>query len=122
MSSVAQVVAFSLSLLLFASCSSEPDNRFPKSEVEDATETLSGNAGLESEADLFQGRGKVLRLIANGTFVELDHEDIPGYMSAMSMLFPIADTSMIRRIATGDSVRFQISGGGEILQISRIGG
>jgi len=67
---------------------------------------------------LVLGRGKVVKLIAGGSFIELDHGNIPGYMSAMSMLFAVAYRSTVRGIAMDDSARFQISDRGEILKIN----
>ncbi len=116
-----------MSLVILTSCSSESeierlnsDTALGISETESTAETQGNQAVLETEDILFEGRGKVVKLIANGRFIEIDHEDIAGYMSAMSMLFPVADTSMIHGITPEDSIRFQISGNGEILQISRI--
>lgn len=122
-----RVLALSMSLVILTSCSSESKNEPRESEMEvqlseteSTPETRDNHAVLESEDILFEGRGKVVKLIANGRFIEIDHEDIAGYMSAMSMLFPVADTSLIHGITPEDSIRFQISGNGEILQISRI--
>ncbi len=117
-----------MSLVILTSCSSESDTERLKSvtelrssETESVAETPDGNLVPDKETRSYEGRGKVIRLIAGSTFIEINHEDIPGYMSAMSMLFPVADASMIHGITPDDSVRFQISGSGEILQISRIG-
>ena len=124
---ISRAFALGMSLVILTSCSSESkfDPRISEtelqiSETESSTETQGTKAVLDTEDNLFEGRGKVVRLIANGSFIEIDHEDIVGYMAAMSMMFPVADTSMIHGITPDDSVHFQISGRGEVLLISRI--
>lgn len=118
---MARASAFCISVFVLASCSSEQDTRHSERVVQETVEITSGSLDSDSQSDLFYGRGKVVKVIASGSFIELDHGDIPDYMSAMSMLFPVADTSIIHGIAVDDSVRFQISGDGALLQISRIG-
>lgn len=63
-------------------------------------------------ADLFRQTYKskgVIRKVdpAAGT-VTIDHEDIPGYMTAMEMTNPVADRSLLSSIKPGDKVDFEI--------------
>ena len=44
---------------------------------------------------------------ANGT-ITIDHEDIPGYLSAMQMTETVADESLLNAVKTGDKVEFEI--------------
>ena len=37
--------------------------------------------------------------------LELDHEEIPGYMKAMKMKYPVADAKLLDGFKVGDSVR-----------------
>ena len=63
-------------------------------------------------ADLFKQTYKskgVIRKIdpAKGT-VTIDHEDIPGYMTAMEMTNPVADPALLSAVKVGDKVDFEI--------------
>lgn len=63
-------------------------------------------------ADLFRQTYKskgVIRKVdpAAGT-VTIDHEDIPGYMTAMEMTNPVADPSLLTAVKAGDKVDFEI--------------
>ncbi|MBP6004789.1 MAG: copper-binding protein [Pyrinomonadaceae bacterium] len=63
-------------------------------------------------ADLFRQTYKSKGVIRNvdpaaGT-VTIDHEDIPGYMTAMEMTNPVADPSLLTAVKAGDKVDFEI--------------
>ena len=62
----------------------------------------SKNAGAEQR---FQLKGRVVAVdLANGK-VEVDHEEIPGYMPAMRMPFPLADADVLKSIESGDEIQ-----------------
>ncbi len=52
------------------------------------------------------GHGRVLSIDSTG--VTIRHDEIPGYMAAMTMHYPVADTAVLSGISPGDSVSFQI--------------
>lgn len=54
----------------------------------------------------FEATGIVIE--AKGDFVLIDHQDIPGFMDAMTMTFPVTHRSVLSGIADGDRVRFGI--------------
>src|SRR6185295_18068908 len=41
--------------------------------------------------------------------VEIKHEDIPGYMRAMTMSFDVKDTNELAGLAAGDQVSFRMN-------------
>ncbi len=49
-------------------------------------------------------KGKVTEVDPGQKLMTLDHEDIPGYMPAMIMPFPVKDDQMLNRAAPGDEV------------------
>ncbi len=57
--------------------------------------------------------GVVKTITPSQTFVNIDHEAIPGFMDAMSMFFSVRDSSVLEGISVSDSVRFtlEIDGG-----------
>ena len=54
----------------------------------------------------FEGVGTVVA-VEEG-FVLIDHEDIPGFMDAMTMSFPVGDASLLSGIEATDRVRFRV--------------
>lgn len=52
--------------------------------------------------------GVVTAVDIAGSRVTIDHEDIPGYMAAMEMNEPVADTALLIGLKVGDKVEFEI--------------
>lgn len=89
-------------------------------------------AGCEADApappvnqvETHQGRGVVKTITPSKTFVNIDHETIPGFMDAMAMFFAIQDSSMLNGISVTDSVKFTLEiedGNVTIIEIQTIG-
>ena len=55
--------------------------------------------------DQYDVTGKVTAVDADKQTVTLDHEDIPGLMSAMEMEFKVESLSVLEGISTGDQVQ-----------------
>ena len=49
-------------------------------------------------------KGKVISIDKPTREVTVDHEAIPGFMGAMEMPYPVADTKTLEQIATGDEI------------------
>lgn len=61
----------------------------------------------------FDVRGVVVELPAGGRELVVRHEEIPGYMSAMTMGFSVRDPGELRGIAPGDSIAFRLRVGND---------
>jgi protein SCO1/2 len=61
-----------------------------------------------TNTQVFQVKGVVVELQADGKTVQIRHEAIPGYMDAMTMPFEVRDTNELRGLAAGDSVSFRM--------------
>jgi protein SCO1/2 len=59
----------------------------------------------ESSAEHHQIRGLVMALEPARNRIIIAHEEIPHYMKAMTMPFTVRDSSVLRGIEVGDSVR-----------------
>ncbi len=57
---------------------------------------------------VFDVRGRILGLEADGKTVRIAHEEIPGFMPAMEMPFTVRESSELRGLAAGDAVKFQL--------------
>ena len=55
-----------------------------------------------------EGRGVVVAILVERRQIVLDHEDIPGFMSAMTMGFSVADLAWLEGVEVGQRVRFEV--------------
>lgn len=64
-------------------------------------------AGCQRQAAsrVYEVKGAVVAVDPASKTLELDHEEIPGYMKAMRMTYPIADAKLLEGLKAGDSVR-----------------
>jgi protein SCO1 len=51
-------------------------------------------------------RGRIVEIRNDGTRLLVDHEEIPGYMAAMTMPFDVRDVNEVEGLAAGDAVTF----------------
>ena len=56
----------------------------------------------------YEVRGKVVRVEAARRSVVIDHEQIPGFMEAMTMPFEVRDSSILDGIEKGQEVEFRL--------------
>ena len=55
-------------------------------------------------------RGVVRAVLPGANVVILTHEDIPGYMTSMTMGFPVKDPTLAQGLGIGETVRFTLTG------------
>lgn len=53
---------------------------------------------------MYEIKGAVVAVDPAAKTVELDHEEIAGYMRAMRMTYPVADAKLLEGLSAGDSV------------------
>lgn len=53
--------------------------------------------------------GRVAGIEDGGHTLFVEHEEIPGYMPAMTMPLPVADSSMTASLETGDAIQFRLA-------------
>lgn len=61
-----------------------------------------------ANAQVFQVKGVVVELLPEENSVRIKHEEIPGYMAAMTMAFEVRDPRELAGLAAGDSVAFRL--------------
>ena len=89
---------FALGLMLAAaSCSRAPDQPAAQQAFPASTNTT-----------IYQVKGVVVELMPEEKTVRIKHEEIPGYMAAMSMPFEVRDTNELRGLEAGDHVAFRM--------------
>ncbi|MDW8307905.1 MAG: SCO family protein [Verrucomicrobiales bacterium] len=76
-------------------------------------EAPSGNRAAPRTADApartFEVRGIILELQPLEKTVRIRHEEIPGYMAAMTMPFEVRDTNELAGLEAGDTVSFRLN-------------
>lgn len=61
-------------------------------------------AGCQAASRVYDVKGTVVAVDPTAKTLELDHEEIPGYMQAMRMTYPVADAKLLEGLSAGDSV------------------
>jgi protein SCO1/2 len=56
----------------------------------------------------FQGKGKVKAINLEKQKITLDHEEIKGYMEAMTMEFSVEPKDLLNNVKVGDKVSFTL--------------
>ena len=63
----------------------------------------------ETNLQVFQVKGVVVELETDGKTVKIKHEEIPGYMGAMTMPFEVRPTNELSGLLPGDTISFRMS-------------
>ncbi len=58
--------------------------------------------------ETFIGEGKVIAVVPNTQQLVIDHDDIKGFMDAMTMGFKVESPALLEAVQPGDKVRFTI--------------
>jgi Cu(I)/Ag(I) efflux system protein CusF len=88
----------------------EPPAQFP-------TPAGTPKAQQRSAVKSYSGTGLVRLIDLKGGWLEIDHEEIPGFMAAMQMEWSVRDKSMLKRVRVGDKVNFTVedNNGSEVI-------
>jgi protein SCO1/2 len=87
-----------LTVLLAAGCSKSSEEALP----------LYTHEILESNRQIFQLKGLIVEVKPLEKSVTIKHEEVPGYMAAMTMPFEVKDTNMLTGLEAGDPVSFRL--------------
>lgn len=95
--------------------------RSTNAEATSAQITTAPKPASGVEAKRYTVRGVIKNIDVAKKRVSIAHEDIPGFMNAMTMPFDVKDASLLTGLAVGDAVSFSftVDDGGNML-IDRI--
>jgi protein SCO1/2 len=62
----------------------------------------------EPPLEVYELRGEVVRLIAADNLAVVKHEDIEGWMKAMTMEFPVKDKAEFERLSEGAQIEAKV--------------
>ena len=57
---------------------------------------------------IFEGTGEVIALVPDRHQIVVKHQEIVGFMAAMTMGYPVASTALLEGLKPGDLVHFKI--------------
>ena len=80
-------------------CSSPPAQNEPQAQQAQPTEQKTERHELQ---------GKVVSIDKAGKSVTVDHQEIPGFMGAMTMPYPVKDEHLLDNLSPGDQVDAQV--------------
>jgi protein SCO1/2 len=86
---------------------------------------VCGLAGCKSGKEHYSAEGTVVAVHLGDRKIKIAHEDIPGYMPAMTMTFEVAPDVPLGDLSAGDRVRFGFDAWPEhirITEMKKIGG
>ncbi len=63
----------------------------------------------KAQAKTYQGVGVVTAIDQENGAITIDHEEIPGFMGAMTMRFPVKDKAILQGIQPNDKISFTIT-------------
>jgi Cu/Ag efflux protein CusF len=68
----------------------------------------SGQQSAQTEQKTVVGEGKVIATVPNASQIVVDHQEIKGFMEAMTMGYRVEPPSLLEGLKFGDKVRFTI--------------
>ncbi|MFQ5569522.1 MAG: copper-binding protein [Rhodothermales bacterium] len=68
----------------------------------------------------YQAIGVIKAFLPDGEHIRIAHEEIPGFMEAMTMSFAVEDTILLQGIQVEDSVRFTLTVTGDDIAVSAL--
>lgn len=64
--------------------------------------------------------GVIVSVDQKNSYVTIDHEDIPGFMAAMTMPFAVSDSTLLDGLQQGDKVNFMVQATESMYVVSEI--
>ncbi len=75
--------------------------------------------GLQSQ-ETYEVSGTVVGVDAGARQVKISHDDIPGFMPAMTMNFDVADPALLASVTPGAQVHFELERSATLLRITKL--
>lgn len=94
-------------------CSSQPKQS--DTQAQPASQPQQAPPQQQTQPQRYDLKGKVVAIDKAGKAVTVDAEDIPGFMSAMTMGYPVKDGQLLENLSLGDQITAKVvaAGGGE---------
>ena len=105
-SQVARILPVTVAVLgiCLVGCSSRPEQR--------ETRTPATAQSPQTQPQRYDLRGKVVSIDKSAKKLTVDHENIPGFMGAMTMPYPVKDERLLENLTPGDQVTANVVSSG----------
>jgi len=80
----------------------------------------SGNESANNENKVYKTTGIVKAINLEKSEITIDHKEIPGLMSAMTMDFSVADKKLLESAKVGEKIEFELEKKGSDMVITKI--
>lgn len=91
---------------VLVSCLSGPGEA---DELKNPVTTDPPNASTVADDSTYLVTGIIRSVTPSRSHIVVEHQDIPGFMEAMTMPFAVRDTALLSGVQTGDSIHFRIA-------------
>ena len=71
--------------------------------------TWAGGCGKQEPIKQYKLKGKVVRLVPENRLAAIQHEEIKGWMEAMTMEFPVRDAAEFAKLKTGLAIEATVN-------------
>jgi len=117
----ALVAALVVGAGLLSGCqSNEAETVVPSSPAEDQGVSGEVTTPAVSDSSTFEGTGIVMNITPSNTYIVIEHQEISGFMGAMTMPFAIKDEQILKSVVVGDSIDFELTVAGSETYVSTI--
>ena len=83
------------------------------------SDAVEESASPPTSETYYDGVGTIITII-NADHVKIEHDEIPGFMNAMTMNFEVKDPSLLQNLEPGMDVRFRVAVAGRDVHIDQI--
>lgn len=90
-------------VLGLTACTSQPPANEPQAEQAPPTESPAAQEPARHALN-----GKVVSIDKPGKSLVVDHGEIPGFMQAMTMPYPVKDETLLDKLSPGDPVNAEV--------------
>jgi Cu/Ag efflux protein CusF len=81
---------------------------------------VSASCQRPAATRVFDVKGEVIAVDSASKTLELNQEEIPGYMEAMIMKYPVVDAGLLEGLKAGDSVQIKLQVGSRSFAITSL--
>lgn len=79
------------------------------------------HAGQHEKPKFYEGEGEVRIVKLEDKLIVVKHGEIPGFMGAMTMGYPVEPPELMKGLQKGDKIKFKIDAAKEvIIEITRL--
>ena len=89
-------------------------------QAEESPEDTASTEETAAPVETHEAVGVLKAFLPDGEHIRVDHEEIPGFMEAMTMSFAVEDTTLLQGIEVEDSIRFTLTVTGDDITVSSI--